>query len=221
MKNAKTIDLFLYWNRLRNGRPCPRRSEVEPADIKSILADSFILETDQRNQPVFRLAGTRLCAAFGRELKGFVFTSLWSDRDQRLVARLTKNAFHDACVVVVTFEGRSAKGRTCLFEMLLLPLEGDTSGARALGSITQLERPFWLGIDPIAESAIRSIRIVDPDREPMFLKNRPEMDVPALSPVDALENTAFDPPEGRRIRHLVVMDGGLAGRRDDISSNDK
>ena len=59
MKDQKTIDLFLYWNRLRDGRPAPRRNEIEPADIRSLLGDTFILEEDARGQAVFRLAGTR------------------------------------------------------------------------------------------------------------------------------------------------------------------
>ena len=63
-----TIALFQYWNRLRDGRPAPRRTEVEPADIKTLLADTFILEKDTRGEAVFRLAGTRLCAIYGREL---------------------------------------------------------------------------------------------------------------------------------------------------------
>ncbi len=43
MKLNGSIALFQYWNRLRDGRPAPKRSEVEPADIKSLLADTFIL----------------------------------------------------------------------------------------------------------------------------------------------------------------------------------
>ena len=51
--------------------------------------------------------------------------------------------------------------------------------------------------------------MVDPDREPVYLKNRPEVTVPPLSP--ELERT--DAPaklerKGRRIRHLLVLDGG-------------
>ena len=37
MKQEGTIALFQYWNRLRDGRPAPRRTEIEPADIKSLL----------------------------------------------------------------------------------------------------------------------------------------------------------------------------------------
>ncbi|MBU2194045.1 MAG: PAS domain-containing protein, partial [Alphaproteobacteria bacterium] len=51
-----SVELFRYWNRLRNGRPAPTRTEIEPADIKTLLADTFILEKDTRGEAVFRLA---------------------------------------------------------------------------------------------------------------------------------------------------------------------
>ena len=142
MKDQKTIDLFLYWNRLRDGRPAPRRNEIEPADIRSLLGDTFILEEDARGQAVFRLAGTRLCALFGKELKGFVFSSLWSDRDRRIVNRLAGNAFRDNCVVALSLEGHSRAGRMIAMELVLLPIQGNGDGARALGSAVVLDKPF-------------------------------------------------------------------------------
>src|SRR5690606_30977680 len=105
MKHQGTISLFQYWDRLREGRPAPRRTEIEPADIKNLLADTFIIETDLRGEAVFRLAGTRLCAVFGRELKGFAFASLWTAKDQRGVARLIHGALHQNSVVVIDLVG--------------------------------------------------------------------------------------------------------------------
>jgi hypothetical protein len=129
-----TIALFQYWNRLRDGRPAPRRTEVEPADIKTLLADTFILEKDTRGEAVFRLAGTRLCAIYGRELKGFSFPSLWREKDQRLVARLIHGVFRQQSVVLITYEGFSRAGRSIRFELLALPLDGGAEHPRCLGS---------------------------------------------------------------------------------------
>ena len=208
MKNQKTIDLFLYWNRLRGNRPAPRRTEVEPADIKALLADTFILEDDQRGQPVFRLAGTRLCAIFGRELKGFVFSSLWQDRDRRMISRLARNAFRDNSVIVLEFAAESRNGRTMEFEACLLPLRGGDESARALGCMTPAEKPFWLGVDPIETCRLVSLRVIDPEREPLFLKNRPAVAVPALDPAGTDLSPLIGTPEGRRVRHLMVLEGG-------------
>jgi hypothetical protein len=209
MNQNGSITLFQYWNRLRDGRSAPKRSEVEPADIKSLLADTFILERDTRGEAVFRLAGTRICAVYGRELKGFSFPSLWRQKDQRLVSKLFHGVLEQKSVVLITYEGLSQNGRSNRFELLALPLDGGVENPRCLGVISAVEKPFWLGADPITDALIDAIRVIDPDKDPMFLKNRPEIAVPSLVPSE------FDPPEtisalgrARRIRHLVVFDGG-------------
>ncbi|TRD00096.1 PAS domain-containing protein [Mesorhizobium sp. WSM4303] len=209
MNQNGSITLFQYWNRLRDRRPAPKRSEVEPADIKALLADTFILERDTRGEAVFRLAGTRLCAGYGRELKGFSFPSLWREKDQRLVSRLIHGVFEQKSVVLITYEGFSRNGRSNRFELLALPLDGGVENPRCLGVVSAVEKPFWLGADPITDALIDAIRVIDPDKEPMFLKNRPEISVPSLAP------TELEAPEtmsalgrSRRIRHLVVFEGG-------------
>ena len=203
MKQEGSIALFQYWNRLRKGRPAPRRTEIEPADIKSLLADTFILERDTRGEPVFRLAGTRLCATYGRELKGYSFPLIWAQRDQRIIARLTHGAFNEKSVVVISYEGMTQSGKTNLFEMVMLPLEGGVGSPRLLGAITPVSKPYWLGADPLVTGKIETLRLVEPDRESSFLATS----APSIAPGAA--HLSLDAPEsGRRIRHLVVFEGG-------------
>lgn len=206
MNQDESIALFQYWNRLRGQRPAPSRTEIEPTDIKKLLADTFILEKDQRGEPVFRLAGTRLCAIYDRELRGFSFASLWAEKDRAIIDRLARQAFDAKFVVVVTFEGHSDGGRVNPFELIILPLEGGKDTPRALGALVPCQVPFWLGADPVVENRIDTFRAVDPGRQPVLLKNRTAVKVPSLAP-DALRGNR-GPDRGRRIRHLVVFDGG-------------
>jgi hypothetical protein len=208
MRLNGSIELFQYWNRLRDGRPAPTRTEIEPADIKTLLADTFILEKDTRGGAVFRLAGTRLCAIYGRELKGFSFPSLWRERDQRLMARLVDGVFSQKSVVLVAYEGLTNENRSNHFEMLALPLDGGAEHPRCLGVISAAEKPFWLGAHPITRALIDSVRIIDPDKEPVFLKNRPAIEVPALAPDFGSDEPISEFGQARRVRHLVVFDGG-------------
>ncbi len=213
MKQEGSIALFRYWNSLRNGRPAPRRAEVEPGDIRKLLSDTFILERDGRGEAVFRLAGTRLCAIHGRELKGFSFPSLWRARDQRMIARLTQNTFVSQTVVAVDYQGESEKGRKIPFELVLLPLEGGAETQRCLGIAVAVEKPYWLGADPIVSSHVDAVRVIDPDREQVFLRDRPGMSAPPLVPDEASLDLSH--PAGKRVRHLLVLDGGreTAGAR--------
>lgn len=204
--------LFQYWDRLRQGRPAPKRTDIEPADIKKLLGDTFILERDARGEAVFRLAGTRLCAVYGRELKGFAFSSLWREPDRRLVSRLTNSVFMTKTVVSFEFEGVSEDNRTAAFEAILLPLDGGLEHPRCLGAVTARTRPEWIGARPVTSTTLGTIRVVDPDRDPLFLKNRPAVPVP--HPPMRTERTRKEDaqaalaPRGRRIRHLLVLEGG-------------
>ncbi|WP_048648817.1 PAS domain-containing protein [Nitratireductor soli] len=212
MKQDGSVTLFQYWDRLRGNRPAPKRTEIEPADIKTLLADTFILEKDARGEAVFRLAGTRLCATFGKELKGFSFASLWAEKDQAVVGKLARSAFDMKSVIVFAFDGCTAGGETVGFELLLLPLDGGIESPRALGSLIPCNKPFWLGTEAIVECRVTSLRIVDADREPVFLKNRPAVPVPPLAPDGrSLTDSLIEPGHGRRFRHLVVFEGGRNG----------
>ncbi|TIT42503.1 MAG: PAS domain-containing protein, partial [Mesorhizobium sp.] len=76
-----------------------------------------------------------------------------------------------------------------------------------LGVISAAEKPFWLGADPITDALIDSIRVIDPEKE--LLNNRPAIDVPSLVPDEiGAPDTISALGRARRIRHLVVFDGG-------------
>jgi hypothetical protein len=207
MKREASVNLFQYWNRLRDGRPAPRRTEIEPADIKTLLGDTFILETSPRCGASFRLAGTRLCAIYGRELKGVSFSSLWTGRDGPMIDRLVRGVFEDKSVAVLTFRGTSENNRQLSLELLLLPLDCGSGEQRALGIVSSDTKPFWLGMDPIVQSMVQTVRVVDPDREPTFLANRPPLQIPASVRREPALPVA-DHAGIRRIRHLLVLPGG-------------
>lgn len=209
MKLAGSIALFHYWNRLRDGRSAPKRTEIEPADIRKLLADTFILEKDSRGEAVFRLAGTRLCAAYGRELKGFSFPSLWRAKDQRLISRLVDGVFQKHTVMLVAYQAISRSGRKVPFELLALPLEGGAESQRCLGVAAPAHKPFWLGADPVVDATIDNMRIVDPKTEQIARSERPAIGAPSLAPNDLdAASTLAGYGKARRIRHLLVLDGG-------------
>jgi hypothetical protein len=70
MKHASTRAVFDHWNRRRGLRWAPARSDINPGDIRHVLGDTFMLAADFADGIRFRLAGTRVCALFAREIKG-------------------------------------------------------------------------------------------------------------------------------------------------------
>jgi hypothetical protein len=214
MRNPGTSDLYQYWNRLRDGNPAPMRTQIEPVDIRAHLADTFILEQGLRKDSTFRLAGTRVCAIYGRELKNYSFLSLFSSGDAGLVRRLVDSCFADKAVSVITFDGISKNQRVTGFEAIFMPLADNGEGPRLFGAIFADQKPYWLGADPIVQSRMTSVRVIDPNKD-LVLFNRPTVIVPPLRPsVDHISGprsiAGESPDPARRFGHLTVIAGGLS-----------
>ena len=104
MKHAATRDLYCYWDSLRGARTAPERVDIDPGAIRRILGDTFIVEVDDARAYPFRLAGTRLCAMMGHELRGWSLLESWADADRREMARLLAAVSDDSAAVVVGVE---------------------------------------------------------------------------------------------------------------------
>lgn len=205
MKHPTSRQLHAYWNRLRGTRSAPERGEIEPGEIRNLLADSFILEIDPaRHACSVRLAGTRLCALFGRELRGGPLSALWAagvvgtDADPwRLVEAVTA----DTVGMVAGLTGYTARGESLDLELLLLPLRhrGKTQ-ARLLGALSPHTIPPWLGLRSVLHVATVSQRVLAP----------PADDIAARDFVEGLPEPAND-SRPVRFGHLLVHEGGRGG----------
>lgn len=206
MKHPTSRQLHAYWDRLRGERAAPERSEIEPGEIRNLLADSFILETDPaRRVNTVRLAGTRLCALFGRELRGHAFIDLWGDALPPSPTdpwRLVETVACDTVGIVAGLTGVTARDESIDLELLLLPLRhrGKTQ-ARILGSLSPHCIPSWLGTRPILRVEAVSLRVLEvASAEPTAVR----------SFVEGLPEPAND-PRPVRFGHLLVHEGGRGG----------
>jgi hypothetical protein len=202
MKHATSQELYDYWNRTRGDSPAPKRSDVEPSDIRRILADTFILEVADREHFPVRLAGTRICSVYCREVKNGDFLDLWSAEDRQAVATLATAVSVDAAGAVITADLTSTRMQSVTCEFLLLPLR-HTGGAydRILGSCAALTRPYWLGTDPILRQRIASLRLIWPDDRPRFMRR-------ASDRLHAPPPIPFPMERRNRRPNLVVLEGG-------------
>lgn len=197
MKHATTRTVFSYWNTLRGERAAPERGEIEPGEIRHALADTFILELGAARAAEIRLAGTRFCAFFGRELRGSPFHRLWSADATRDVIHLIDVVVDETAAVVAGIIGATDEGDTVEFEMVLLPLRhrGKTH-SRLLGAISPAAVPSWIGLHPVVSLSLKSMRVIRTSGQPGEGEPRAE----EAADVDASE----------RRRQFVVHSGGLS-----------
>jgi hypothetical protein len=170
MQQSTSRQLYAYWDRVRNGRIAPRRFEIEPAKIAALLPQTFIVKNAGTLGYRFRLAGTKICEQFGRELRGADLLGLWDAGDRDAVASLLRNIFADAAVGYGRFRAYAANDREASFELVLLPLihAGDAVN-RILGAVTAIEPPFWLGAEPLLRQEIVDLNLHWPDGVPAFM----------------------------------------------------
>ena len=209
MKTEAALHLFQYWNRLRNGRQAPPRADIEPYDIREVLGQTFILESEGQNGPLqFRLVGTTMSGLIGRPLLGSPFNALFQEQHCAVLSRLLRNCYQDKSVIVLGLDAITASQRQTILEILLLPLQNEQGGYRILGCMAPHHIQFWHGLEPVILLDLHSIRVIDPDREPLFLSNRPEMPLPpGLAPHDTHFQSDKHPATRPHVK-LVVIQGG-------------
>jgi hypothetical protein len=201
MKHVSSRTVYNHWNAQRGRRAAPERAQIDPAAIRHALSDTFMLAADFVDQLRFRLAGTRVCALFAREVKGEDFSALWSEASRKGVDELLDILINEKIGVVAGLSGRTADGAATALEMLLLPLaHAGQSRIRALGVLAPLAPPYWLGTAPVTELELSTLRHVGGATAEM------------LGPTPI--------PDPIRIRHgLVVYSGGRETPLDKRSAN--
>lgn len=161
LKHVSTRALFEYWNQLRGERPAPSRSDIDPGAIRHALGDTFMLTADFVDGIRFRLAGTRICALFDREMKGESFNALWSEASRAQMADILTAVVDEANGLVAGIIGRTETGTEIELELLLLPTsrEGRTRTC-ALGILAPLVPPYWLGEKAVVELELGTLRFI-------------------------------------------------------------
>ena len=190
MKHATSRMLFAYWDQLRGERAAPERTDIVPGAIRHILADTFILGMDEAGRGCFRLAGTRCCALFGGDLKDQPLASLWPERGRAEAERYVEIVTSETAGLVAGLVGTAENGWSVELELLLLPLRHrGRTGTRALGAISPVRTPSWIGLVPVVSLQTTSLRIVNSARERRSALPRPD-------------------PSALRRERFVVLDGG-------------
>ena len=178
MKHPSIRELFDYWNERRGKRAMPERADIEPSAIRGVLADTFILSFEPGFGHPFRIAGTRVCALFGRELKGEAFLDLFSRALRSEVRDLIAIIAHESIGVVASASELRMTGRGPSLELLLLPLGCDgRANARLLGALAPSEAADWRGtrvLDRLALGTCRFLgRTVAAPPAPRVIQDRP------------------------------------------------
>ncbi|ANL28058.1 PAS domain-containing protein [Rhizobium phaseoli] len=161
MRVQTTIEIFDYWNRIRGAADAPLKSQVEPSAVPHLLQSLFILEAREDGDIVFRLAGTRICDLFGRDLRGERFSSLWAHGQHADIERTAIGVMDHAMPALFNTTGYSIVGHQASFEIIMMPLRSSNGACdRVLGAIAPVAAASWLEIVPLEFLALDRSRLL-------------------------------------------------------------
>ena len=135
MKHTTTRELFDCWDALRGPEIAPSRDALSPDPIRHLLGDMFLLSAQHDETFPIRVAGTRLCALAGRDIKGQDFLGLWDAQSRHELLDLLTIATEENVATVAGVnlqQGRHLQQGSHApryLELLLLPFVADAAAA--------------------------------------------------------------------------------------------
>ncbi|MGB7431867.1 MAG: PAS domain-containing protein [Ahrensia sp.] len=223
LRHKNTNRLYEHWAQKRSHGQPPKRSQIEPSAIATVLANTALIEKQDTGAFIFSLAGSRLASIFGYEITGDLATDIFSVQDHRVINQGFDAVAIEHAAMIVETAGFTQNGRVVAFENVFLPIIDQRPCL--LAAIQNMTTPVWLGSEPVLAMEVRSLRMMDLDRELFALTNRPA----ALFPVDRagprpFTSLAANRGEGRfsvisghskaprqpSSAHLHIVDGGKA-----------
>ena len=217
MKLFTTKYLYEYWNELRGKRIAPNRKELDPNILKDVLPNLFLLDRIGRDTYNFRLAGTKTCDIFGKELRDQNFLDLWSANDRDSFTSLLSTLSEQGAAIVCGLRGLTAENQIdgkpgqVNFELLALPLFHKPSGncTSVIGSFgfdAEIERQHLL---PIQQIEMVSLRVIWPVENKLSLPKVVSSKNSLLQiAIDEAESATGQPDYLARRAQFKLIEGG-------------
>src|SRR3954454_11404851 len=142
MKHPSSREFFAYWDEKRGSARAPERSDIEPGAVRELLGDIFVLSYDGAAGFPFRVAGPRVCALLGRDLKDRSFSALFAPQARREIEDIISVVSEEMLAAVAGITATAQDGATAHLELLLLPFN---ARAHTPLSLTGLLAPFGNG----------------------------------------------------------------------------
>ena len=139
MKHPVSREFFTYWESKRGEARAPERGDVDPSALRELLGDIFVLSYDDAATYPFRVAGTRVCALFGRDMKNASFPALFGRESRGEIEEIISAVAEETLPAIAGLTAATPDGGRAHLELLLLPFQ---ARAHMPISLTGLLAPF-------------------------------------------------------------------------------
>ncbi len=139
MKHPSTREFFAYWDEKRGTARAPDRSDFDPSAVRELLGDIFVLSCEAGGSFPFRVAGTRVCALAGCDLKDKNLAALFAEESRREIDEIATVVAEETLGAVAGVTAMRPDDSPAHLELLLLPFN---ARPHAPVSLTGLLAPF-------------------------------------------------------------------------------
>jgi hypothetical protein len=155
MKHPSSRQFFAYWDNKRGEARAPDRSDIEPGAVRELLGDIFVLSYDADAGFPFRVAGTRISALLGHDLKDQSFSGLFAAECRAEIEDVIGFVAEEMLAAVAGITAASDDGSAAHLELLLLPFN---TRAHTPISLTGLLAPFENNLTTLRDFRVTSWR---------------------------------------------------------------
>lgn len=123
-------DLLAYWRRLpkEGARGLPHRDSLNPADIKPLLPNFFLLEWIDRDHAIIRLRGTWLDERVERPRENYNLFDQYSEVHRELYKDFLQALVHQPCGAALRRQRINEFGRSFCYHTSYFPMIGRHRG---------------------------------------------------------------------------------------------
>jgi hypothetical protein len=126
-RSAKVGRLLDYWGEIRRTRHMPRRQDIDPTMIWTLLKNISLSEWHRDTDRLFyRIAGTEVVAAFGIELRGKWLADVYPEaEDVERTLSLYRRVVETRAPVLGRTDGTQMRLGANSYEWVICPLSDD------------------------------------------------------------------------------------------------
>lgn len=146
--NAEIRLAYEYWRSKAGNRPIPTRADIDPVDMRAWIAATLLAEVvyDPDGHPMdffFRVAGSRVCERYGRELTRQYLSAIQHDDQKATVLKNYQAVIETGRAFYSINRLTDDAGIKRSFETLLLPLSAAPDVCdMVLGVVLPLPRDY-------------------------------------------------------------------------------
>jgi hypothetical protein len=154
--------LFSYWEQLRAERACPTREDFEFARVKNQMPDMIVIDRDfLRNSFKYRLAGSRVCAMFHRNLTATDVMAGWGRFEKDVITRHLNTVLNQKQPAVIRMRLTTDDNTVVAAEMIALPvMMRGSDRMQIIGGLFPFRAAHSLGHNAIVAQELVSARVI-------------------------------------------------------------